>query len=44
MVDGLSQIASQFGGRLGESLTTVEQHDTPLDDATTPSLDTLKAY
>ena len=44
VLDVLRQIASQFRSRLGESLTTVEQHDTTLEDATTPSLDTLKAY
>src|SRR5205807_891907 len=30
--------------RLGESRATVEQHSTPLADATTPSLEALKAY
>jgi DNA-binding winged helix-turn-helix (wHTH) protein/tetratricopeptide (TPR) repeat protein len=40
----LSQIASKFRRRLGESLATVQQHDTPLEDATTSSLDALKAY
>lgn len=40
----LSQIASKFRTRAGESLTTVEKHDTPLVEATTPSLEALKAY
>lgn len=40
----LSQIASSFRRRLGESLATVKEHDTPLAEATTPSLDALKAY
>jgi serine/threonine protein kinase/tetratricopeptide (TPR) repeat protein len=40
----LSQIASKFRIRVGESLATVKQHDTPLEQATTPSLDALKAY
>lgn len=40
----LSQIASKFRAHLGESLTTVERHDTPLETATTSSLDALKAY
>ena len=40
----LSQIASRFRTQLGESLTTVEQHNTPLETATTPSLEALKAY
>jgi len=40
----LSQIASRFRTRVGESLTTVEKHSTPLEEATTPSLEALKAY
>jgi serine/threonine protein kinase/tetratricopeptide (TPR) repeat protein len=40
----LSQIASKMRTRLGESLTTVEMHSTPLETATTPSLEALKAY
>jgi tetratricopeptide (TPR) repeat protein len=40
----LSQIASGFRTRLGESLTTIEKHNTPLETATTPSLEALKAY
>ncbi len=40
----LSQIASTFRTRVGESLTTVEKHSTPLPEATTSSLDALKAY
>jgi tetratricopeptide (TPR) repeat protein len=40
----LSQIASKFRTRVGESLYTVEKHDTPLAEATTPSLEALKAY
>jgi eukaryotic-like serine/threonine-protein kinase len=40
----LSQIASKFRTRLGESLNTVEKHNTPLETATTSSLEALKAY
>jgi DNA-binding winged helix-turn-helix (wHTH) protein len=40
----LSQIAVRFRSRVGESLTTVEKHDTPLAEATTPSLEALKEY
>jgi tetratricopeptide (TPR) repeat protein len=40
----LSQIASTFRTRVGESLATIEQHSTPLPEATTRSLDALKAY
>jgi eukaryotic-like serine/threonine-protein kinase len=44
VLDALSQIASKFRARVGESLTTVEKHDKPLAEATTPSLEALKAY
>jgi DNA-binding winged helix-turn-helix (wHTH) protein/tetratricopeptide (TPR) repeat protein len=40
----LSQIASRFRTRVGESLSTVKSHDTALAEATTPSLEALKAY
>jgi len=44
VLNSLSRIASKFRTRLGESLATVEKHDTPLAEATTPSLEALKAY
>jgi DNA-binding winged helix-turn-helix (wHTH) protein len=44
VLNALSQIASKFRTRVGESLSTVKSHDTPLAEATTPSLDALKAY
>jgi eukaryotic-like serine/threonine-protein kinase len=40
----LSQIASKFRTHLGESLITVEKHNTRLAEATTSSLEALKAY
>jgi tetratricopeptide (TPR) repeat protein len=40
----LGQIASKFRTRVGESLATVRSHDMPLEEATTPSLEALKAY
>ena len=40
----LSQLATKFRTRVGESLATVQKHSTPLEEATTPSLDALKAY
>jgi eukaryotic-like serine/threonine-protein kinase len=40
----LSQMARELRSRVGESLATVEKHDTPLEDATTSSLEALKAY
>jgi eukaryotic-like serine/threonine-protein kinase len=36
VLDALSQIASQFRTRVGESLATVEKHEIPLAEATTP--------
>lgn len=44
VLKALSQVASKFRTRLGESLNTVREHDTPLAEATTPSLEALKAY
>jgi DNA-binding winged helix-turn-helix (wHTH) protein/Tfp pilus assembly protein PilF len=44
VLNALSQIATRFRTRIGESLATVEKHDTPLAEATTPSLEALKAY
>ncbi|HYL83443.1 MAG TPA: winged helix-turn-helix domain-containing protein [Candidatus Angelobacter sp.] len=44
VLKALSQIASRFRTRVGESLSTVKSHDTPLAEATTPSLEALKAY
>ncbi len=44
VLNALSQIASGFRTRVVESLSTVKIHDTPLAEATTPSLEALKAY
>ncbi len=44
VLNALTQIARKFRTGVGESLATVEKHSTPLADATTPSLDALKAY
>ena len=44
VLNALTEIASKFRTRVGESLVTVEKHDTPLAEATTPSLEALKAY
>jgi serine/threonine protein kinase/tetratricopeptide (TPR) repeat protein len=44
VLDALSRVASQFRKRVGESLATIEKHDTPLAEATTSSLEALKAY
>jgi serine/threonine protein kinase/Flp pilus assembly protein TadD len=42
--NSLSQIARKFRTRIGESLATVEKHSKSLEEATTPSLEALKAY
>jgi DNA-binding winged helix-turn-helix (wHTH) protein/predicted Zn-dependent protease len=44
VLNTLGQIASKFRTRVGESLTMVEKYDTPLAEATTPSLEALRAY
>jgi tetratricopeptide (TPR) repeat protein len=44
VLNSLSQIARKFRLRVGESLATVEKHSVPLAEATTPSLEALKAY
>ena len=44
VLTALSEMATKFRARVGESLTTLEKHSTPLPDATTSSLEALKAY
>jgi len=44
ILNALSQLVTRFRIRVGESVATIEKHDTPLAEATTPSLDALKAY
>ena len=44
VLSALSQIATRFRSRVGESLITVKKYDVPLVEATTPSLEALKAY
>jgi len=44
ILNALTQIATKFRSQLGESFTTVQKHNTPLVEATTPSLDALKQY
>ena len=44
VLDALSQIAIKFRTKVGESLATVKQHGTSLEEATTTSLEALKAY
>jgi DNA-binding winged helix-turn-helix (wHTH) protein/TolB-like protein len=40
----LGKAAQDLRAKLGESLTTLQKYDMPLDQATTPSLEALKAY
>ena len=40
----LGQLGTQMREKLGESLSTIQKYDTPLQEATTSSLEALKAY
>ena len=44
VLGSLSQMANQVRERLGESIATIEKYSKPLQEATTPSLDALKAF
>jgi eukaryotic-like serine/threonine-protein kinase len=44
VLNALSRVASRFRTRVGESLASVQKYSTPLAEATTPSLEALKAY
>lgn len=44
VLNALSQIASSFRTKVGESLATIQKHNTPLQEATTSSLEALKEY
>jgi serine/threonine protein kinase/tetratricopeptide (TPR) repeat protein len=44
VLDALGEAASKLRGELGESLATMQKFDVPLEQATTPSLEALKAY
>src|SRR5258708_2003694 len=44
VLDALGKAASEIRKKLGESLSTVRKYNTPLDQATTPSLEALQAY
>jgi eukaryotic-like serine/threonine-protein kinase len=44
VLNSLSQIGRTFRTKVGESLATVERNSTPLAEATTPSIEALKAY
>jgi Flp pilus assembly protein TadD len=44
VLDALGKTALEIRNKLGESLSTVQKFDTPLEQATTPSLEALQAY
>jgi eukaryotic-like serine/threonine-protein kinase len=44
VLNAIGRASSQIREKLGESLATVQRFDTPLAQATTPSLEALKAY
>jgi serine/threonine protein kinase/tetratricopeptide (TPR) repeat protein len=44
VLDALGGVESKLRGELGESLATVQKFDVPLAEATTSSLEALKAY
>src|SRR5215470_12754098 len=44
VLQALSGMATQMRTRLGESLASIQEHSTPLEQATTSSLEALKAY
>jgi tRNA A-37 threonylcarbamoyl transferase component Bud32 len=44
VLDALGRAAAKIREELGESISTVQQLDTPLAQATTPSLEALQAY
>jgi DNA-binding winged helix-turn-helix (wHTH) protein/Flp pilus assembly protein TadD len=44
ILDALGIASAEMRGKLGESLSTVQKFDTPLENATTGSLEALQAY
>ena len=44
VLDALGNAASELRRKLGESLNTLQKYNTPLEQATTPSLEALQAY
>ena len=44
VLQALGTAAIEFRKKLGESLSSIEKFNTPIQDATTSSLDALKAY
>ena len=44
VLNALGKAARAMRAKLGESLASLQKYDTPVEQATTPSLDALKAY
>jgi len=44
VLDALGKAASEMRRKLGESLSTLQKYNTPLEQATTPSLEALQSY
>ncbi len=44
VLEALGKVSIDLRNNLGESLSTIQKFDTPLEQATTPSLEALKAY
>jgi eukaryotic-like serine/threonine-protein kinase len=44
VLQALGDVTGQLRTKLGESLATVQRFDTPIEQATTPSLEALQAY
>jgi eukaryotic-like serine/threonine-protein kinase len=44
VLEALGKVSVELRNKLGESLSTVQKFDTPLQQATTPSLEALKAF
>jgi eukaryotic-like serine/threonine-protein kinase len=44
VLETLGKASAELRNKLGESLNTVQKFDTPLEQATTPSLEALKAF
>ena len=44
VLDALGKTASEIRSKLGESLMTVQKFDTPIQQATTPSLEALQSF
>jgi serine/threonine protein kinase/Flp pilus assembly protein TadD len=44
VLNALGKAVTKLRERVGESLSTIQKYDTPIEEATTPSLEALKAY